>query len=229
MYRTYREMVQGKDVIRFRGWEEAGTILASTKARTVGEWSLKEGILVIEDADNDWVCHFEDKGNLVHLSVHERVVRESMGRRRMHDDRCRLLYRAKVRKSGLSVTVLEDVFEEECSARRRTLEHLSAYSDLLDDDEMEELRRSLDPKTLPLHQALRDKRIRRCVRMIDAMMSLMGDEGAVEERTLVDKPKPFSPSPLRPACRLFSIRRSYVRHLRKRGVYSFQDRSYKCD
>lgn len=229
MNRTYRELVEGDDVLRFRGWEEAGTILASEKRRCPGEWSLKHGVLVVEDPDNDWVCRFEDAGNIVHMSIFERVVRESMGRRRMHDDRCRLLYRVKVRKSNLHVTVTEDTFEQECSARKRTLEQLSSYADLLDEDEMRELKQSLDPKTLPLHRALRDKRIRRSVRMIDAMMNLLGDEGAVEERTLADKPKPFSPSPLRPACRLFSIRRSYVRHLRKKGVYSFQDLSYKCD
>lgn len=217
MDKTYERLVDGQEVFRYRGWDEGDEVVSLHKIRHIGEWSVTEGVLVVEDPANDIVCRFERTGTVIAIDLYERMVRESMGRRRMHDDRCRLRYRVHVRKRDLKIKVLEDSMEEEASSRRSTLESLEDYAYLLEDGEADELRRSLDESELSEHAKERDRTIRRCVRMIEAMNRVLGDSDASETRELVHKMLPFSPAPVRPNCRLTSIRKSYLRRVRRKG------------
>lgn len=214
---TYQQLVEGHDVFRFRGWIEGDEVVAHHRIKGVGEWHLAKGVLVIEDASNDIVCLFEHRGAYISIRTYERIVRESNDRRRMHDDRCPLLHHVKVRKRDLRVTAVDDAFQADAEARLATLENISAYAHLLEDGELEEMRKSVERTDISSYTKKRDRDVRRCIRMIDAMMRMLDDPDASETRELVHKALPFSPTPLRPNCRLTSVRKSYMRRVHRKG------------
>ena len=214
---TYQQLVKDHEIFRYRSWDEGNDIVSHQSERNIEEWSVSEGILVVEDATNDIVSHFKRTVSVITIDIFERIVRRSKGNRRMHDDRCQLRYRARVSKRELRIDIISDLKEEEANARKDTIANLSTYAYLLDSGEEEELRQSLNESTMTEHVKERSRIIRKCIRMIDAMMRLLDNPEASETREFVHKSLPFSPMPLRPNCRLTSIRKSYLRRVRRKG------------
>lgn len=213
---TYQELARDMKIIRYRGFREARSIIRHAPERT-NPWSIREGLLVIESDPNDIVIRFESDSGTVRLDVYERVVRKTMDGKRMHDDRCRPLFRGSIRKGNLAIRVTEDNYEKEQLERKRTLSEFHRYEHLLDPDEIEEFRSAYDGPALTEHRKRRTTLFRESFRMIDAMNRYLEEEGAVETRLLVHKRRRFSPVPERPSGELYSIRRSFVRRLERKG------------
>lgn len=214
---TYQELVDGEKLLRYRSREEARTAIKNAP-RINRPWTVNRGILIIEGEKNDTVIRFAEREASVSLDVYERVVRKTMDGLRMHDDHCRLLFRGCVRKDRLSVRVTEDPHESSQLERKRTLEEFHRYEHLLEEDEVEEFRSAYDPGQLTEHRKRRTALFKSAFKMIDAMNKFISEDMGVEARSLNHKQRRFSPAPLRPSCELYSIRRSFVRWVERKGL-----------